>query len=101
MRPRHPLPQVWLMTDERMDDSLWTALGRLPRGGGVVFRHYGVGLAERRVLFAKVARIARRRGLVLIRAGAERLGRDEDGVHGRHSIDGLVRRVLCFPTGNT
>jgi thiamine-phosphate pyrophosphorylase len=83
MRPRHPLPHLWLMTDERMGESLWTALERLPRGGGVVFRHYGLGPAERRALFAKVARIARRRGLVLIRAGAERLGRGEDGVHGR------------------
>jgi thiamine-phosphate pyrophosphorylase len=70
------------MTDERMGGMLWTALERLPRGGGVVFRHYGLGLAERRALFAKVARIARRRGLVLIRAGTERLGRGEDGVHG-------------------
>jgi len=83
MRPRHPLPHLWLMTDERMGDSLWKALERLPRGSGVVFRHYGLGLAERRALFAKVSRIARRRGLVLIRAGAKRLGRDEDGVHGQ------------------
>jgi thiamine-phosphate pyrophosphorylase len=71
------------MTDERMGDSLWTALARLPRGSGVVFRHYGLPLAERRSLFGRVAIIARRRGLVLVRAGAERLGRREDGVHGR------------------
>lgn len=83
MRPRHPLPHLWLMTDERMGESLWQALDRLPRGSGVVFRHHGLELAERRALFAKVSRIARRRGLVLIRAGAERLGRGEDGVHGR------------------
>jgi thiamine-phosphate pyrophosphorylase len=71
------------MTDERMGESLWMALERLPRGGGVVFRHYGLELADRRALFARVVRTARRRGLVLIRAGAERLGRGEDGVHGR------------------
>ena len=82
MRPRHPLPHLWLMTDDRMGDSLWKALERLPRGSGVVFRHYGLGLAERRALFAKVANVSRRRGLLLVRAGAERLGR-EDGVHGR------------------
>ncbi|MDV3458610.1 thiamine phosphate synthase [Sphingomonas sp. HF-S4] len=70
------------MTDERMGDALWTALERLPRGSGVVFRHYGLDLAERRALFAKVAKVARRRGLRLVRAGAERLGR-EDGVHAR------------------
>ena len=82
MRPRHPLPQRWLMTDERMGDSLWAALERLPRGSGVVFRHYGLSPAERRALFAHVARVARRRGLLLLRAGAERFGRDEAGVHG-------------------
>ncbi|AQR74680.1 thiamine phosphate synthase [Sphingomonas sp. LM7] len=83
MRPRHPLPHLWLMTDERMGDSLWHALARLPRGSGVVFRHYGLATAERRVLFAKVTKVARRRGLIVIRAGAEPLGRGEHGVHGR------------------
>lgn len=83
MRPRHPLPRLWLMTDERMGDSLWDALERLPQGSGVVFRHYALDSAERRALFARVAKVARRRGLVVIRAGAERLGRDEAGVHGR------------------
>lgn len=83
MRPRHPLPQIWLMTDERIGDSLWRALARLPRGSGVVFRHYGLAPTERRALFARVVKIARRRGLVLVRAGTERLGRGADGVHGR------------------
>ncbi|MDP5280511.1 thiamine phosphate synthase [Sphingomonas sp. DG1-23] len=70
------------MTDERMGESLWDALARLPRGSGVVFRHYGLVPAARRALFAKVARVARRRGLLLVRAGAERLGQ-EDGAHGQ------------------
>ncbi|MDT8760757.1 thiamine phosphate synthase [Sphingomonas psychrotolerans] len=71
------------MTDERMGESLWDALERLPRGSGVVFRHYGLSPGERRALFGRVAKVARRRGLVLIRAGSERLGRDEAGSHGR------------------
>lgn len=83
MRPRHPLPRLWLMTDERMGDSLWGALERLPRGSGVVFRHYGLDSAERRALFARVVRVARRRGLTVIRAGAAPLGHGEAGVHGR------------------
>ncbi|MCH7861207.1 MAG: thiamine phosphate synthase [Proteobacteria bacterium] len=81
MRRRHPLPRLWLMTDERMGDALWDALARLPRGGGVVFRHYGLPPAERRALFAKVLKVARRRGLTLIRAGAQPM-RGESGVHG-------------------
>ncbi|MCD2323544.1 thiamine phosphate synthase [Sphingomonas sp. IC-56] len=70
------------MTDERMGERLWTALERLPRGSGVVFRHYRLPLAERRALFARVAKVARRRGLVLLRAGEQSLGRWEDGTHG-------------------
>lgn len=81
MRPRHPLPQLWLMTDERMGESLWIALDRLPRGSGVVFRHYGLAPGERRALFRKVAKVSRKRGLLLVRAGALRTG-GEDGVHG-------------------
>lgn len=83
MRARHPLPPTWLMTDERMGESLWSALERLPRGSGVVFRHYGLSPGERRTLFGKVVKVARRRGLVLVRAGSERLGRGEAGSHGR------------------
>lgn len=80
LRRHPPLPRQWLMTDERMGEGLWAALARLPRGGGVIFRHYRS--AERRAIFAKVAHIARRRRLVLIRAGAP-VGRGEDGIHGR------------------
>ncbi len=84
MPPRHPpIPRLWLMTDERIGEALWDALERLPRGGGVVFRHYGLPSGERRALFERVAAVARRRGLVLVRAGVDSLGRGEAGVHGR------------------
>lgn len=85
MRRRHPskLPRLWLMTDERMGDGLWEALATLPRGSGVVFRHYATPLAERRDLFARVERIARARRLMLVRAGGVRLG-PERGVRGVH-----------------
>lgn len=86
MRARHP--DRWLMTDERQGEALWKALARLPRGGGVIFRHYGLPEHERRALFRGVRRVARRRGLVLIVAGAAHMGR-ADGVHGRRG-NGLV-----------
>jgi len=70
------------MTDERMGDGLWRALKRLPRGSGIVFRHYATPPAERRRLFRRVAAIARARGLVLVRAGDGPLGA-EAGTHGR------------------
>lgn len=84
MRARHPLPKLWLMTDERQGESLWGALDRLPRGAGIVFRHYGLQPAERRRLFLRVRRVARRRKLVLLLAGSPELARawGADGTHG-------------------
>ncbi|WP_066477235.1 MULTISPECIES: thiamine phosphate synthase [unclassified Sphingomonas] len=80
MPRRHPIPRTWLMTDERLGDALFDAIGRLPRGSGIVFRHYATPPAARRALFARVVAMARRRGHLVLRAGPDRLGR-EDGVH--------------------
>ena len=85
-QPHHQrLPRLWMMTDERQRDGLWRALERLPRGGGVVFRHYSLPPAERRALFRKVRAIARRRGLRLLLAGPPHLAAawGADGSHGR------------------
>lgn len=81
MKRRHPLPRLWLMTDERQGDGLWTGLERLPAGAGIVFRHYGLPTAERRALFGRVRQIARQRRLTLLVAGAPLAG--GDGAHGR------------------
>ena len=95
MPPRHRnLPTQWLMTDERLGDALWRALDALPRGAGVIFRHYATPPAERRALFARVARVARRNRLVLVSAGAQRLGH-ADGVHGRQPKP--ERGILTWP----
>lgn len=92
MHRRHPpIPRHWLMTDERMGEALWEALERIPRGSGVVFRHYSLGRAERLALFRKVAKVARRRGLMLLRAGPGPLP-GEEGVHGGRGA-GLVSRA--------
>ncbi|WNO54019.1 thiamine phosphate synthase [Stakelama saccharophila] len=83
------------MTDERLGDALWQALERLPPGSGVIVRHYGLPLDERRALFGRIARVARRRHLVLLRAGPDRLGRFEDGVHNaRGKRPGLLTRAV-------
>lgn len=76
------------MTDERLGEGLWAALRRLPRGSSVVFRHYATPARERRALFRRVVRVARARGLVVVRAG-ERAGFGEDGVHGGVRGSGL------------
>jgi thiamine-phosphate pyrophosphorylase len=77
MLRRQPLPRLWLMTDERQGEGLWEALERLPKGAGVVFRHYSLEGAERRKLFERVRKVARRRRLLLF---ARDLG--ADGSHG-------------------
>ncbi len=63
MSKRHPsLPRIWLVSDARNDAGLEAALKRLPRGSGVIFRHYHLSPAERRARFAEVRRAARRLG---------------------------------------
>lgn len=79
MQRRQPLPRLWLMTDERQGDALWEALERLPRGAGIVFRHYGLSIAERRRLFERVRKAARPRRLFLVSAGGYLSS--ADGVH--------------------
>lgn len=88
MRPRHPeLPRLWMMTDERQGDRLWSAILRLPPGSGVVFRHKATPRAERRRLFDRVRRIAHARGLVLLLAARDGMARrwGADGAHHRHA----------------
>ena len=69
MPRRQPPPRLWLMTDERQGEGLWSALERLPRGAGIVFRHYSLAAADRRALWERVRRIAARRGLLAVAAG--------------------------------
>jgi len=94
MRSRQPLPRLWLMTDERMGESLWTALARLPRGSGVIFRHYAT--RDRRALFESVRMIARRRRLVLVLAGTplQAAAWRADGAHGRSPHRRAARPLL-------
>ncbi len=87
MPKRHLLlPRLWLMTDERLGDALLPAVRGMPRGAGIIFRHYATPAKERRKLFEAVRAIARRRGLILVLAGTPRQARawKADGAHGRH-----------------
>jgi thiamine-phosphate pyrophosphorylase len=70
MKRRH-LPRLWLMTDERMGDGLFPALECLPRGSGVIFRHYSLAKRERATLLRKARKIAKARQLVLLIGGKD------------------------------
>lgn len=89
---RHsPLPALWLISDARNDAVLEAALKRLPRGSGLVFRHYHLLPAERRDRFRALLRIARQRGHCAVLAGTPRAARGwgADGAYG--SPEALAR----------
>lgn len=97
MRHRYPplqrLPNVWLISDARIDGRLEAALDRLPRGSGFVFRHYHLSPAERRRRFDRLARRARRRGHVVVLSGAAAQAKrwGADGAYGSPP------RLACGP----
>ena len=60
---RHlPLPTIWLVTDARTDAALDRAIARLPRGSGVIFRHYHLPPEARAIRLEQVRRLCRRFG---------------------------------------
>lgn len=78
------LPELWLISDARIDDRLEAALERLPRGSGFVFRHYHLPPVERRARFDQLRRRAKRRGHVVVLSGTARQARRwrADGAYG-------------------
>jgi len=84
---RSGLPGLWMMTDPAREPDPLAAASRLPRGAGVILRHYGA--PARRALARRLARLCRRRGLVLLIAGDWRLALAV-GAQGVHLPEGLV-----------
>lgn len=80
------------MTDTRLGD-IETVIGRLPRRQGIVFRHHDA--SDRRALFERVRRIARRRGHVLLVAATPRTARawGADGAHDRSAMRSIGLRT--------
>jgi thiamine-phosphate pyrophosphorylase len=82
--PAASLPRVWLVTDRRNDARLEAALARLPRGSGLIFRHYHLPARERLARYARLVAAARRRRHLVVLAGtaAEARRRGADGAYG-------------------
>jgi thiamine-phosphate pyrophosphorylase len=87
---RRRLPALLLMTDEARLPDPEAAAARLPRGAGVVLRHYGQAPAQRAALAERLAALCRRRGLILLVAGDARLA-FAVGAAGVHLPEGLAR----------
>ena len=76
VKNRQPsLPLLWLVSDARNDAVLEAVLARLPRGSGLVFRHYHLPTPERRSRFERLRTAARRHGHVVVLSGGVRQAR--------------------------
>ena len=86
-------PKIWLMTDERLGDALLPSIAALPRGSGIVFRHYSLEPRARAAFFRKVSAVARRHRHVLV-VGGPPIAAPVWRVAGRH---GRVRGAITAP----
>ncbi|MEH6757133.1 MAG: thiamine phosphate synthase [Parasphingorhabdus sp.] len=97
-------PPIWLITDARNDEILESSIAALPRGSGIIFRHYHLPPKERRNRFQAIRACARRYGHILLLAGPPSLARrwGADGVHGRqwkrHQTAGLLHSAPVHDT---
>lgn len=88
-RRHNPLPTLWLMTDEHRLPNPKSVLATLPRGTGLILRHYGA--PDRAVLARELAAACRCRGIILVIAGDWRLAADV-GAAGLHLAESLTRQ---------
>lgn len=89
MRMRQTLmPDLWLVTDARTAAVLGPSLRGLPRGSGVIFRHYHLPPVARRAAFEQTLRLCRARGHVIVLAGTAREARawGADGAYGPPAV---------------
>ena len=79
-----PIPDLWLLSDQRNDAVLEDAIRKLPPGSGFVFRHYHLSAEERTKRIADLMPMLRRGGHWVIAAQsfqtAQKWG--ADGVYG-------------------
>ena len=79
-----PLPNLWLLSDERNDAVLEEALQRLPRGSGLIYRHYHLADGMRIERWFELMRVARARGHVMVLGDSALTAREwgADGLYG-------------------
>ncbi len=96
MPPRQPFPKIWLISDARNDLVLEAALKRLPRGSGLIYRHYHLSPISRRTRFERLARIARSCGHLVILGGSANEARawGADGAYGAPHLMKLGPRAI-------
>jgi len=82
---RHPpLPDIWLVSDAGNDAVLECVLKRLPRGSGLIFRHYHLDHDARRARFDALKHICALRSHSIVLSGSPELAArwGADGAYG-------------------
>ncbi len=93
------LPTVWFVTDPLRTPDPISIAQDLPRGAGVIFR--GFGRADALATAHGLAKVARRRGLVLLIGADEALAAEvaADGVHLPERLGAGLRRLKARRPG--
>ena len=97
-----PLPDLWLLSDERNDARLEKALAKLPEGSAFVFRHYHLEDEARRRRFDELAKLARAGGHLVILSGKAALATEwgADGIYGPPTGLAKSTRLLQLATAH-
>jgi thiamine-phosphate pyrophosphorylase len=95
-KARHNLPRAFFVTDPVRTADMLAIAQRLPRGFGIVWRHFGA--ADRLESGRKLARLCRRRGLVLL-VSADPMLAARIGAHGVHWPEARLRGFRLRPAG--
>jgi thiamine-phosphate pyrophosphorylase len=92
MTGRHPLPNAWLFSDERIAVGIAELAASLPPGSGIVLRHDSLPQGARWRLLRSLMRFARVRGLTVVLAGSPATAR-RWGAHGVHLRQHDIKRA--------
>ena len=104
MRAIQSLPRIWLVSDARNDSMLESALTRLPRESGFIFRHYHLAPQDRFARFLDLRRVARVCGHTVILADSAQTAREwgADGIYGAaRSLAPRRRDILQLATAHS
>lgn len=103
MPARQPLPDLWLLSDERNEATLDSALRRLPRGSGFIYRHYHLPPEERVARWYELLRVARARGHVAVLADSAQTALEwgADGIYGAARALYPTRDLLTLATAHS
>jgi thiamine-phosphate pyrophosphorylase len=94
---RQSLPRQWLVADERLGEGLIRTVRALPAGTGILFLYRQRPKADRARLLARLRRLARGRGILIVDEAAGEAARVHDLRELRAAQLRGVRIILLSP----